>query len=151
MAKTDFPALLSPGVHAHTLASIEALAVLPFPDDVRRTILFQQFSSWIGSMKKANVVGRIWIDGSFLTEKPGPNDIDCILWNPSFSSEPTQSDQQNVQRLLDKPTARTAFNLDLYLEQPTPDMVIHREAYWKGFFGYCHDRITAKGFAELTL
>lgn len=151
MAKPDFPALLPPGVHSHTLTSVEVLAVSPFPADTRRAVLFQQFTKWVQSLKASNVTGHIWIDGSFLTEKPGPDDIDCILWSPRFTVPPTSIIQQNTQKLLDKPVARALYNLDLYLEHPAPHEVIHREAYWKGFFGYCHDRMTAKGFAELQI
>lgn len=151
MAKTDFPALLPPGIHSHTLSTFEALAVLPFPDDLRRALLFNQLTNWLQAIQSINITARMWIDGSFLTQKPGPDDIDCILWSPEFRVAPTPDQMQRAKSLIDKPSARTLFNLDLYHEQPTPDAVIHREAYWKGFFGYCHDRVTAKGFVEIQI
>jgi hypothetical protein len=61
----------------------------------------------------------------------------------------TQANQQQLQRLLDQPTAKAIYGLDFYLEMPAPNMVFHREAYWRGVLGFAHDRVTAKGFAEI--
>ena len=151
MAKPDFTALLPAGLHIHTLASVEALAVLPFPGDTRRVLLFRQLSGWVQALQSANVSGILWIDGSFMTEKYGPDDVDCVLWNPQFTTAATQNDQIIVQKLLNKPTARASFNLDLYIEAPLPIEMFDKEAYWKGVWGFCHDRVTAKGFAELRI
>lgn len=149
--KPDFPALFAPGIHQENLSSIESVAVLPFSADVRRSLLFNQFDAWIKELRAINLSARIWIDGSFLTEKPSPDDIDCVLWIPRFTVEPTKESYQKLGMLFDKTAAKINFNIDLYVELPHPNELVHREAYWKGFFGYCHDRVTAKGFVELTI
>jgi hypothetical protein len=59
--------------------------------------------------------------------------------------------QQQVSHLLDHAAADNLFNLDLYVEMPVQDDVFHREAYWRGVLGFSHDRITAKGFAEVNI
>ena len=119
MAKPDFPALLQPGVHALTLAGLHAIAVAPFTADVRRQDLFQKLTTWASALRALNVGGILWVDGSFLTEKPGPDDIDCVLWNPGWTGaaagNPVQ--QQQVQQLLDRASAEALFELDLYLGQ----------------------------------
>lgn len=118
---------------------------------MRRSLLFNQFDAWIKELRAINLSARIWIDGSFLTEKPSPDDIDCVLWIPRFTVEPTKESYQKLGMLFDKTAAKINFNIDLYVELPHPNELVHREAYWKGFFGYCHDRVTAKGFVELTI
>lgn len=151
MAKPDFPALLAPGMHNLTLADIQALAVAPFPNDAQRTGLYQNLMNWVGALNACGVNGTLWMDGSFLTEKPSPGDIDCVLWYPQWSpaANPTAANQQRVRRLLDKPTAKALFGLDLYIETPNQVQLVHRQAYWRGFFGFCHDTVTAKGLAEV--
>ena len=151
MAKPDFPALLAPGLHTLTLPALHALAVAPFPLDSRRQDLFDKLSTWAGAVRSAEVRGILWLDGSFLTQKPGPDDIDCVLWNPEWLSpaSATTANQQQLQRLLDRPTARAIYELDFYFEAPLPADVFHREAYWRGVLSFAHDRVTAKGFAEL--
>lgn len=153
MAKPDFPALLAPGVHVTTLPALQALAVAPFPLDAQRQDLYLKLTTWMAVLQAVGVGGILWIDGSFLTQKPGPGDIDCVLWNPGWAdpANATATNQQRVQHLLDHATAQALYGLDLYIEAPAPNMAVHREAYWRGFLGFCHDRVTAKGFAELPL
>jgi len=151
MAKPDFPALLAPGLHTLTLPQLHALAVAPFPQDTRRQDLFDKLTTWAGAVRSAGARGILWLDGSFLTQKPQPNDIDCVLWSPEWATpnSATPANQQQLQRLLDRPTAKAIYGLDFYPERPSPDKVFHREAYWRGVLGFAHDRVTAKGFAKL--
>jgi len=153
MAKQDFPALLLPGMHTLTLPGIHALAVAPFPEDARRTGLYNNLLKWTGALTACGLSGTLWLDGSFLTEKPGPSDIDCVLWRPYWLSptNATPHNEEQVRRLLDRPTAKGLFDLDLYVEVPDQEKLIHRQAYWRGFFGFCHDRATAKGLAEVNI
>lgn len=153
MAKPDFPALLAPGIHTLTLPDLYALAVAPFQSDARRQDLFEMLTTWTSAVRASGAGGMLWLDGSFLTEKPMPDDIDCVLWNPRWlaAANATPPNQLQLQRLLDKPTARALYGLDLYPEAPSPNNLIHREAYWRGFFGFAHDRVTAKGLAEIHL
>jgi hypothetical protein len=153
MQKPDFPALLKPGIHPLTIEALHGLAVAPFPQDSRRAELYEKLKLWVITLRASGVRGRLWLDGSFLTEKIGPSDIDCIFWSPSWVDEKnaTQQVKAQVGKLLDRAYAETIFSLDFYMETPAPDRVLHREAYWRGMLGFCHDRVTAKGFAEITL
>jgi len=86
-----------------------------------------------------------------MTTKPDPDDIDCVLWDVQMPPPPSPADYSKIQALFHKATVRALFNVDCYFERPPPVQLIHREAYWKGFFGYCHDGVTAKGFAEVQI
>lgn len=154
MAKPDFPPLLQPGMHNITIQGLHALAVAPFAQNQRRHDLHQKLAAWVGALQAIGVGGTLWLDGSFLTEKPEPGDIDCVLWSPHWvngAANVTAAMQQQVTHLLEKAAAENLFSLDLYVEAPAPDMVFHREAYWRGVLGFGHDRITAKGFAEVNI
>ncbi|WP_059844603.1 DUF6932 family protein [Burkholderia thailandensis] len=154
MAKPDFPPLLQPGMHNMTIDELHALAVAPFGGDVRRQELYQNLTRWCGALQALGIAGTLWLDGSFLTEKPSPGDIDCVLWYPRWVNgllNDTPALRQQVGNLLDKASAESIFGLDLYLEMPPPDGVFHQEAYWRGVLGFGHDRVTAKGFAEINL
>lgn len=154
MAKPDFPPLLQPGLHNITLPELHALAVAPFEHDQRRHDLYERLSAWVGALQGLGVGGTLWLDGSFLTEKPEPGDIDCVLWDPHWvngDANISPAVQQQVSHLLDHAAADNLFNLDRYVEMPVQDDVFHREAYWRGVLGFSHDRITAKGFAEVNI
>ena len=154
MAKPDFPPLLQPGMHNLTIQELYTLAVAPFAQDQRRHFLYEKLIAWVGALQALGVSGTLWLDGSFLTEKPEPGDIDCVFWSPHWVNggvNVTAAMQQQVAHLLDKAAAESLFNLDLYVELPAPEMVFHREAYWRGVLGFGHDRTTAKGFAEVNI
>lgn len=153
MPKPDFPALLPPGLHPSTFPALHSMAVAPFESDATRTELYGRLMAWVASIQACGLGGTLWLDGSFLTEKPAPSDIDCVLWMPRWRSvaDQTEENRRKLDKLLDKQLARANFGLDLYLELPPPETLIHRQAYWKGFFGYCHDGVTAKGFVEVAL
>jgi hypothetical protein len=50
-----------------------------FPDSTTRTRLADEFEKVVQMLRDAQVVGELWVDGSFLTRKIDPNDIDFIL------------------------------------------------------------------------
>ncbi|ONM43132.1 hypothetical protein BXT89_14355 [Halopseudomonas pachastrellae] len=149
MVKPDFPMLLQPGVQKLSMADLHALAVAPFTSQ-RRQDLFQLFTNWQNAIRQAGVSGALWVDGSYLTEKPDPGDIDCVLWQPQWTRNTpmTPADQQQIASLMDHNGVKAVYHLDLYVERVVD---FHRQAYWSGVLGFSHDRTTAKGFAEITL
>ncbi|MFA9218774.1 MAG: hypothetical protein ACEQSK_16950 [Sphingomonadaceae bacterium] len=151
MNKPDFPPLLPPGIHPLTLTELQALAVLPFLADARRAILFASFQQWVQKLQALHVGAILWVDGSFLTSKAGPQDIDCTMWCPNTSVTLTAQQWDEVRALTDRTTARIRFGLDLYMEVPTEQQRLHRQAYWRGLLGYQHDGKPPKGFAELII
>lgn len=149
--KIDAPALLDAGIHHVTSHKLKEIAVDAFPADKRRAELFGKFLAWRQALRSMGIGGVAWIDGSFLTSKVGPDDIDLILWSPNMSAPLSHSQQQQLGSLLDKAACRATFGLDVYCESPPPDHLLHREAYWKGMFGFGHDGRTAKGIAEVVI
>ncbi len=119
--------------------------------DTERTRLFTLLSLWINKVQALNVSAILWIDGSFLTKKIAPGDIDCVVWSPATKTVLTPAKKIELEQLFGHENARVHYGLDLYLECPVPDQVLHSEAYWRGLFGFQHDRRTAKGFVELKL
>jgi len=68
---------LPPGIHAATLDEIEAVFATTF----RRLTLFDGLRRAVQNLKAAGV-RRVFIDGSFVTTKAEPNDIDgCWEWH----------------------------------------------------------------------
>lgn len=151
MAKADHPALFQPGLHKITQAELYQAAVAVFPADSPRHALYAGFAAWSTRLQALGLRGTVWIDGSFLTEKQDPADIDLVLWSPLPSRPLDAVEQTNVGWLLNHQMARLSYRLDLYVEMPATTDVIHRQAYWRGFFGYCHDLVTAKGLVEVSL
>lgn len=151
MGKQDFAPLLPPGIHKMSLDEFRQKMVAPFVDDAQRLRLFLRLEEWVTKLRLRKVGAILWLDGSFVTAKFGPSDIDCMMWNPTFLGNVSKSDETIVKGLVDRATARSLYGLDLYMESPQPPETLHRQAYWRGLFGFQHSGVDAKGFVELVL
>jgi hypothetical protein len=77
--KPEFPPLLDFGFHPMTIQELHQLAVAPFSKSNTRADLWTNFLWLISELQAAGLKGRIWVDGSFVTEKIDPDDIDMIF------------------------------------------------------------------------
>ena len=75
----DFPPLLDLGWHPMSLAALRRLCVDPFPSSATREPIMAGLEAVAARLVQAGVVGDLWIDGSFLTEKINPKDSDVAL------------------------------------------------------------------------
>ena len=84
--KTELPAkiklpqfdkrgLLPPGAYGCTLAQARTI----FAYNIRRELLFNALTWTLQKMRQANLTGDVFLDGSFVTDKAHPDDVDVIL------------------------------------------------------------------------
>lgn len=146
----EFDSLLAPGIHQMTADELAALAVAAYPTSIRRTALFGSLNAWLTALRARGTGGRCWLDGSFLTAKPEPDDIDLVIF-PTWATVPTPVVQQELGALLDKATVRAQYGLDCYIVHATQPNSIQITSYWRGWFGFRRDGVTAKGIAEVSL
>jgi hypothetical protein len=78
--KREYPPLLPEGVHPVDVDGLHALCVTPFRDSPIRAMLFNQFRGLIERLSELNVSAEVWVNGSFLTRKPNPRDVDVVIW-----------------------------------------------------------------------
>jgi hypothetical protein len=77
--KPEFPPILRPGFHACDIAGLRRLCVAAFPASITRFRIMERLDALINLINQNRMVGEIWIDGSFLTSKINPDDVDLIL------------------------------------------------------------------------
>lgn len=76
----DLPPLLPTGFHSKSLAEIWDLCVTHFRGMSRtREGIMKGLEGIVDRLAKAGVAGEIWVNGSFLTEKIDPEDVDILL------------------------------------------------------------------------
>ena len=78
-AKTEFPPLLSDGLHPMSLADLKRLCVAEFPLSKRRDPIMRSLESLLAGLSGAAIKAQVWIDGSFLTKKIDPDDVDLVV------------------------------------------------------------------------
>jgi len=152
LPKAEYPPLLDAGIKYMSMDMLHNIAVEPFRTSVRRPILFSNLQIWLSRATILGLKGELWVDGSFLTEKKEPNDIDCVLIIDAFPSDISAESVRNVSAHLDKSVIAAQYGMDLYLVARTPQTPEKEKlSYWRGWFGYCRDGITAKGIARIEL
>lgn len=61
--------------------TIENLFVRQFPDSLTRIPILTALRTYLDELRLAlNIPFDIWIDGSFVTTKPNPNDVDFVIF-----------------------------------------------------------------------
>ena len=120
--------LLPPGVHQCTMQEIHD-TFGTFQLSSRRCRLFEQLETFVSEIKSTGLVVAVIVDGSFVTGKPEPNDIDLILILPAqhdFSSEL----RPHVYNVLSRRQVRKRHGFDILIAvEGEPELVKHREFF----------------------
>lgn len=91
--KSEFPPLLADGLQLMTVGALRKLCVTGLsPSDTREEIM-HGLEALVKKLKVAKIRGELWTDGSFLTEKIDPDDVDftlCVKWSFVKKCSPEQ-------------------------------------------------------------
>jgi hypothetical protein len=68
-----------------TLQGLRKLCVNAFPLSSRRDRLMRSVEALCTTVSTALIVSEIWIDGSFLTQKMDPDDVDLVAVVPALA------------------------------------------------------------------
>ena len=102
---------LSDGIHDCTLEEVTG-RFGGFQGSDRRPNLWAKFAEFLREVKECTLVEAVLLDGSFVTAKPDPNDIDLILVVPmehDFSADL----RPNEYNVLSQRRVRGRFGFDL--------------------------------------
>lgn len=128
---TEHSPLFEPGFHEIDIDDLEKLFVTPFNDGTRRKELADNLKLFLNKLKEIDARFEIWVDGSFVTEKIKPGDVDiAIIFEPD---EINNLPQNQIDFLnTDQKILKIRYNLDVYY---VPND-LHKKSYWKGLFGF---------------
>ncbi|WP_230252232.1 DUF6932 family protein [Rhodopirellula halodulae] len=153
--KPDHPALLEPGMHPFDLASIRERCVIAFGASSTRTDLMRGLEYACDRITAASIYGELWIDGSFVTQKENPSDIDALLVVPHDFLNSPSSEMQDVFRWLRDGDSKAEIGLDADVVPEFPKsssmypLWEENRLYWMQTFGTGHDEKTEKGIAKI--
>ena len=157
---------LPPERYEMTFNEAKTFFVDTFPDSETR---LENWNCFIEYVKNLITLGindmQIWIDGSFVTDKINPNDIDCVLYISVKLLNSLNKQQQSILSNVLVPQKREthelikqAFHTDPYLLLDVKDCpehlnyheIVKMKEYWEGWWG--HDRQgNAKGYIILSV
>ena len=151
--KPEFPPLLQPGLHDMSAGDMKALVVDNFPLSTRRAMLWQNLTALIDQLKALSMPCKVWVDGSFLTEKIDPDDVDFVADFPIHVIENATPAQEALLNQLvahafckiQKLHSFVMFDAPIVHKDYATSSNIHEQ--WKRDFGFSYVKKTPKGIA----
>lgn len=138
--KPEFPPLLSPGIHELDIPTLESSFVTRFSDSGYRPRLFGGFKVLLQRLTDLGIPFEVWIDGSFATEKPDPEDIDALFIFDQATGDSASSEVQRELAVIfgedGRIETRLRYGCDVYLILANDDK---SRSYWRGWFGFTRD------------
>lgn len=131
--------LIEPGIHSMDMTEFYDTFVAQFTTSQRRQIIFNNLIDFIKSISHSYKVYEIWIDGSYVTQKINPNDVDIVIFFPL-------EDFIQVSKVWS--SLRNAINIDSYSAVAVTEETLNKLSpsdqnkahnnrnYWKGQFGF---------------
>lgn len=151
----DFPSLFPLGFHPKTMEELEQICVQGFSLSTSRAAILAGLKTFVEHLQTAGITGELWLDGSFLTEKINPKDVDVVLKTQASLYNAGTADQKAA---IDWVIANQKLTLkcDSYhlFEYPVGDP-LHEEgkwwyAYWLKQWGFSRED-DPKGIVVLSL
>nr|WP_145680535.1 hypothetical protein [Azospirillum brasilense] len=138
-----------------SLVNVRQLCVDEFPLSSTRAPIMDGIENVINVLMSSGVRGRIWVDGSFMTQKVNPEDVDILL---EISADNYDNGSYNVKRAADwvGSNLKETHLCDSYLlVSYPPGHQFHPEgqfvlAYWMRQFGFSRsDQMKGIGVVNL--
>lgn len=131
--------LLEPGLHKMSIEDFENTFVKEFNTSQTRRKIYDSFIVWKEQLVQKFKIHEIWIDGSFVTKKINPNDVDIVVfvhaidfnnlakeWNLISSSD-------NIDAYM---TLAVCEESEKTIEAQVYWQFVNHRNYWRGQFGF---------------
>ncbi|MBJ6124778.1 DUF6932 family protein [Microvirga splendida] len=153
--KYDRSPLLAPGRHYLTLEQLYGLCVARFPGNRDREHKFHKVEEMVQQFLIAEIPCEMWIDGSFLTEKPDPGDVDIVVKIGFDVSEALTSEQRQLVDAANDIVYIEGIDSFVFVAYPRDHEFFGSEIddreTWAEQFGLEHSEVWLKGLAVLRL
>jgi len=145
--------LIEPGIHALKFDEFYDVFVSQFTTSERRQEIFDSLVDFLKSLTAAYKIQEVWLDGSYVTEKINPNDIDLVVFFEVEDYIKIKSDWNRIRAHVNiDPYCEVALNdhTKKHLNEQTYYYFVNQRNYWRGQFGF--DRVdNPKGIIKITI
>lgn len=151
--KETFAPLLPPGRHRMSMSVLEHLTVKSFADQGRRSDLFEEVERLHTELAALAMTCELWIDGSFLSEKIHPGDVDiCVVVDSDHLNKVAEGNSSMLHIINGRHLFGEVLETFLVPTRPVghPDYDSEFMHYWGGMWGKGYDD-SLKGYAIITM
>jgi hypothetical protein len=155
-SKREFQPLLNYGLHRMSWRELIALCVEPFAHSRTRSRILEGLAQVCKQLNACQTNMQMWIDGSFLTQKPDPEDSDVVVRISSEDLETCLPEHKNLIRDIVNADNRSRYLCDFYAfvdyakDHTLAAQGKEKREYWMRQFGTARDG-TPKGMAQLDI
>jgi hypothetical protein len=156
MASPEFPPLLPIGRHQKTMTELRKLCVEEFPLSKTRDTIMRGLEQVVGMLRNKKIQGELWVNGSFLTQKIDPNDVDIILLIQGIFYDNAKAEQKACIEWVNDNLEET-HHCDSYVHVEWPEshprfwFGEYMRTWWFRQWGFARDGVTMKGIAVVSL
>lgn len=144
-------------MHQLTELEIRKLCVDSFEESKTRGKLMDVLSQACDKLGSVKICGDLWIDGSFMTKKIAPSDLDLLLVVPAHLLNASSPEMRDVLDWFESETTHRAIGLhgvvvpQFSKSSPMWALWNRDKTYWEKKFGTGHDDSTPKGVAVIKI
>ena len=130
--------LLRPGSSEYKLEEIEKIFVKEFSESQTRSNIYNGFLIWLKHLLNICIPNEIWLDGSFVTNKINPNDLDlvCFIEINDYVNNTTEINRLRQLGLQNHCDVYMAFSPNPLLPPKLIGEFTNKRNYWRGQFGF---------------
>jgi len=145
----EFPPLLQVGWHSPAVAELRRMCVERFPQSATRKRLWERLVRILGRVNELGIRSEFWLDGSFMTEKLDPADLDFLLHLDMATLERLTPPQKELFCAFRDRTLGSECDSHILVTWP-PGHDAYEEgeltrAYYHSHWGYSRDLAFMKG------
>jgi hypothetical protein len=136
-----WPPIFSPGFHYLDLDQIRSLCVdaEQFRNSGTRSMLFRHLELAVEKFRIARIEGELWLDGSFVTTKPDPRDLDtCLRIAAAVAEQGSRAQTDAIDWFTSSYLSHHIdgyLNLDFSVSDPRHPKGLDNYLYWKRQWG----------------
>ena len=142
--KLEYPPLLEPGMHKLSLLEVRKMCVEGFPTSASREDIITLLEHMFETLRLNHVICEVWVDGSFMTRKINPGDVDLVVCLSADFADNCYGEQQAVLDDISANLKRSGkcTRCDTFAcvvpqaSDPLFKELSERVEYWKRWFGH---------------
>lgn len=152
----DFPCLFPLGFHHLWIADVERVCVEFFPLSTTRGLIMDGLTQFVQRLVDAKITGEIWVDGSFLTDKIDPKDVDIVVRidGDAIYDSGTSEQRDAIDWVIDNQKATLRCDSYVLMEYPVGHPLYDDgkwwHSYWHRQWGFSRDD-DPKGIVVISL
>ena len=131
--------VLEPGLHRCTLDEVYDTFVNKFSTSIRRKNIFKSLIAFLKKLNDNYKIYEVWIDGSYVSEKINPNDVDTVIFFEVDDFIKVSTIWNNIRAVQDIDSyCAVAVNEDSKkrIDPTSYQQIVNNRNYWRGQFGY---------------